>query len=64
MVSVESGGKVFREIFKAIIIVQFVPPSESCLHEKLLSGNAEQVCSPYLISLLQGRAYLIEGRRV
>ena len=36
------------------MIAQFVTPSESCLCEKSFSKNAEQVCSPYLISLLLG----------
>ena len=51
--SVERGGEVLREIFKAIMIVQFVTPSESRLREKLFSRNAEQLRSP-LISLLLG----------
>ena len=52
--SVENGGKVLREIFKAIMIAQFVTPSESHLREKPFSRNAEQVRSPSLISFLLG----------
>ena len=52
--SVERGGEILREIFKAIMIVQFVTPSESCLHEYSFSRNAEQVCSPLLSFLLGG----------
>ena len=40
---------ILREIFKAIMIAQFVTPSESCLREKSFSKNAEQVRSPYMI---------------
>ena len=46
-------GEVLREIFKAIMIAQFVTPSESRLREKSFSRIAEQVRSP-LISLLLG----------
>ena len=45
--------KVLWKIFKAIMIEQFVTPSESHLREKPFSRNAEQVHSP-LISLLLG----------
>ena len=54
IVSVEHR-EVVREIFKAIIIAQFVTPSESRVCEKTISRNAQQVCSP-LISLLLGDA--------
>ena len=48
-----SVGEVLRKIFKVIMIVQSVTPSESRLREKSFSRNAEQVRSP-LISLLLG----------
>ena len=54
VVSVERGGEVLREIFKAIFIAQFVTPSESRLREKLFSRNAEQLCSPLISLLLAG----------
>ena len=44
-----------REIFKAIIIAQFVTPSESHVCEETFSRNAQQVRS-LLISLLLGDA--------
>ena len=52
IVSVERREKVLREIFKAIMIAQFITPLESRLREKLLSRNADQVRTPSLISLL------------
>ena len=54
IVSVEHGGKVLREIFKAIMVAQFVTPSESRLCEKSFSGNVEQVHSPLISLLLDG----------
>ena len=53
IVSVERGGEVLREIFKAIMIEQFVTPLKSRLREKSFGRNAEQVRSP-LVSLLLG----------
>ena len=53
--SVERGEKVLREIFKAIMIAQFITPPESLLHEKSFSKNAERVRSSSLISLLLGQ---------
>ena len=52
--SVECGEKVLREIFKAIMIAQFVKPLESCLREKSYSRNAEQVCTEPDTSYLCG----------
>ena len=49
IVSVESGWRSPE----GDMIEQFITPSESCLREKSLSRNAEQVRSP-LISLLLG----------
>ena len=37
-----------------LFVRSFVTPLETCLCEKSFNRNAEQVCSPYLISLLLG----------
>ena len=59
--SVENvNKKVPREIFKAIMIAQFITPSESCLREKSFSRKAEQVrTSSLVLLLLDAGAYLI-----
>ena len=52
--SIESGEKVQREVFKVIMIAPFITLSASCLREKSFNRNAEQVRSLYTILLLLG----------